>query len=352
MIDVIRCLARQAGLNVIVSGDTAALQNRRTSLRLAEVPAEAALEQVLNANGLVWSRQNGTLLVNAAAAPMATGCDGSCEAVSLRYYEASRLAEVLRQVLPQVKASAGGSESRLVLQAEGRTLRNCLALVEQLDRPTPQVLIESQVLEISEDDALRLGVTYGSDPGTVKFVTDNDRGELHRAGDLVTSLNALLSKGKAKVVARPRIATLDGHEAVINIGSRVPYAVPVSSGSSTTQWTVDYLNAGVRLRIVPRINEQGDITALLQPEVSSISQWKSTAAGEFPVISTRNAAATLRVRDGETIVIGGLLSETERVNVSRVPIIGQVPILNIIFSNRTVEQAKTEIVFMITPHVI
>ena len=94
---------------------------------------------------------------------------------------------------------------------------------------------------------------------------------------------------------------------MIKIGSRIPYAVPVTSGT-TTQWTVDYIDAGVKLKITPQLGQEGDITTFIQPEVSSISEWRTTAAGDFPVISTRNACATVRVKNGETIVIGGLLS--------------------------------------------
>jgi type II secretory pathway component GspD/PulD (secretin) len=118
------------------------------------------------------------------------------------------------------------------------------------------------------------------------------------------------------------------------------------------QWTVEYIDAGVKLMITPRLGEEGYITTSIQPEVSSVSEWRTTAAGEFPVITARNAQATLRVMDGETIVVGGLLSESDRENVSRLPILGYLPVVGLLFQNKTVEKAKTEIVFLITPHVI
>ena len=100
------------------------------------------------------------------------------------------------------------------------------------------------------------------------------------------------------------------------------------------------------------MGDDGEITAFLQPEVSSVSEWRTTAAGDFPVITTRNAQATLRVKDGETIVVGGLISESERENVVKLPILGQLPIIGYLFQNKTVEKAQTEIVFLITPHII
>ncbi|MBU0502294.1 MAG: type II and III secretion system protein [Candidatus Margulisbacteria bacterium] len=208
-------------------------------------------------------------------------------------------------------------------------------------KPGAQVLIEAKVLEISESNATKLGLSYGQQTGF--FIVGEE---------LTANLKALIAEGSAKVVASPRIATLDDHEAVINIGSRIPYALPVTSGSSSTQWTIDYIDAGVIFKITPQISSDGYITAAIQPEVSSISEWRTTSAGDFPVISTRNARSTLRVKDGETIVVGGLISESERDNISKIPVLGQLPVLGLLFQNKTTEKAKTEIVFMITPRII
>ncbi len=240
----------------------------------------------------------------------------------------------------------------MVLRGKSNLISEAKALILTIDKSIPQVLIESQVLEISASDSVRLGLSIGNQTGGLVFITGKDNGKTKFAQDLQTTVNALISQGKAKVVATPRIATLDNHEAIINIGSRIPYAVPVSNGSGSTQWAVEYIDAGVKLKITPQLGEEGYVTAFIQPEVSSISEWRTTSAGEFPVITTRNAQATLRVKDGETIVVGGLLSETDRENVSKIPVLGQIPLMGLLFQNRTIEKAKTEIVFLITPHVI
>ncbi|MBU0573993.1 MAG: type II and III secretion system protein, partial [Candidatus Margulisbacteria bacterium] len=136
------------------------------------------------------------------------------------------------------------------------------------------------------------------------------------------------------------------------IGSRIPYAVPAVSNSAATLWTVDYIDAGVKLKITPKLGEDGYITTHIQPEVSAVSEWKTTSAGDFPVISTRNASATVRLKDGESIVIGGLLSDAERENIKKVPFLGHIPILGLFFQDRSVEKSKSEIIFVITPYVI
>ncbi|MFC1571125.1 type II secretion system protein GspD [Candidatus Margulisiibacteriota bacterium] len=353
VLDVIKILAKKANLDLVISGDMNFSQNKRTTLHLKDIEAEAALEYVLKANGLTCEKKGKAILISMSVEDQGAGAfKGEIKAVSLKYLSAEKVSNLINKVIPNLKSSVGGSASSIILQGKGPLISEARKLIYSIDKPVPQVLIESKVLEISESDSMRLGLSYGKEAGAFKFITDKDTKRTAVYEDLQTTLNALVGEGKAKVVASPRIATLDDHEATINIGSRIPYAVPVSSGSNSTQWTVEYIDAGVKLKITPRLGEEGHITTAIQPEVSSVSEWRTTAAGEFPVITTRNAQATLRVKDGETIVVGGLLSETERENISKLPILGHLPIVGLLFQNKTIEKAKTEIVFLITPHII
>jgi type II secretory pathway component GspD/PulD (secretin) len=351
VLDVVQTLARQAGLELIISGDSALAQNKRTTVHLKDITAEEAIDYVVKTNGLAFERKGKVILVSVLPQGPAA-YKGEIETLSLKYLSAERMSALLAKVLPALKATSGGSANSLILQGSSALIEEARKLISSVDRPVPQILIESKVLEISESDSMRLGFSYGREKGAFKFITDKKSGQTVPAEDLQTTLNALIGNGKANIVASPRITTLDNHEAVINIGSRIPYAVPVSNGSSSTQWTVEYIDAGVKLKITPRLGQEGYITTSIQPEVSSVSEWRTTAAGEFPVITTRNAQATLRVRDGETIVVGGLFSESDRENISRLPILGYLPVIGLLFQNKTVEKAKTEIVFLITPHVI
>ena len=349
VLDVVRAIAEQAELDLVISGDGAMAQNRRATVHLKNIGAREAIDQVLSTTGLSWEKKGNTILVSTLP-PNAE--EGECCSLRLKYLPAEKAVTLLAKVMPALKTGRGGSSNILVLRGRFSLIERAKKFIEDIDRAVPQILIESKVLEISESDATRLGISYGREAGTFKFLTSWDSGKTVPVEDLLSTLHALIGEGKANIVASPRIATLDDHEAVINIGSRIPYAVPVSSGSNSTQWTVEYIDAGVKLKITPCLGEDGHITTSIQPEVSSVSEWRTTAAGEFPVITTRNAQATLRVKDGETIVVGGLLSETDRENISRLPILGYFPILGVFFQNRTVEKAKTEIVFLITPYII
>jgi len=350
VIDVVQILADKAGLDLVISGDGAIAQNKRTSLHLNNIYAEDAVLNVLEANGLAYEKKGKVIYVSLASPPQEEISQGGrVEVINLKHLSAHKISDLLEKLFAGIKTSQGNSTKSILIKGKGTVIEEVKQLIESVDKPVPQVLIESKVLEIAEADSARLGLSYGN--GAFKFLTSKDDGQTRPAEDLLTTLRALITEGKAKLVASPKISTLDNHEAIINIGSRIPYAVPVTTGS-TTQWTVDYIDAGVKLRVTPSLGEGDSITAFIQPEVSSVSEWRTTSAGEFPVITTRNAQATLRVNDGETITIGGLLSESDRNNVSKIPVLGDLPLIGYLFQNMTAEKTKTEIVFLITPHII
>lgn len=350
VLDVVEVLAKQAGLDLVVSGNSALIQTKRTSVHLKNISAEDAIEYILKTNGLSYEKREGIILVKVS--PQELTYKGEVEILKLRYLTAKKVTLLLNNIIPELRASPGGSASLLVLQGKRKLINEAKKVIASIDRPLPQILIESKVIELSESGSMRLGALYGQEPGNYKFIASKSTNKISPASDLQITINGLISEGRANVVASPRITTLDDHEAIINIGSRIPYAVPVSSGSNATQWTVEYIDAGVRLKITPQLGDDGYITVSIKPEVSSISEWRTTAAGEFPVITTRNAQATLRVKDGETIVVGGLMSESERENITRVPVLGYIPLIGMLFQNKTFEKAKTEIIFLITPHII
>ncbi|OGC23050.1 hypothetical protein A3J90_05030 [candidate division WOR-1 bacterium RIFOXYC2_FULL_37_10] len=342
VLDVVKALAVQAGLDIVLPSDPS-LQ-KKVSLHLRNVLPKEAIDYVLRTNGFSYESKENSILVSNLPLDLAqTGYEKVEWAVELKSLSADKVSVILNKIFPSLSVVAGGRANHLIIGGKDSEVSDAKRLIQKIDIPVPQILLEGQVVEISKNDSGRIGIDYNN--GIFRFVNDD-------CDDIKSTINALISNGSANVVASPRIATLDNSEAIINIGSRIPYAVPVSSSSGATQWTVEYIDAGVKLKITPRLGKDSQIVMVLQPEVSSISEWKTTPAGEFPVISTRNASATLRTKDGETVVVGGLDSETERVNVSKVPIIGQIPLLNLLFQNRTVEKSKTEIVFLVTPYII
>lgn len=165
---------------------------------------------------------------------------------------------------------------------------------------------------------------------------------------LSARINALVTNGKAKILSRPNVTTIQGKEAVINVGSSVP--VPkVQTTNSTVTTSIDYRDAGIILKYTPRINADGTITATIHTEVSTPQYVADMGAYRF---NTRSADTTVTVRDGEPMVIGGLIGAEESKSVSKIPFLGDLPILGALFRNHKKSKSESELIIFLTAHVL
>lgn len=162
------------------------------------------------------------------------------------------------------------------------------------------------------------------------------------------TLNALITNGKATVLARPNITTVQGREALINIGGEVPVPT-VATTNATTTTSLSYRQAGIILRCVPRVNADGQITAVVHTEVSTPVYVDEMKAYKF---QKRSADTMVRLKDGETMVIGGLIGSEESRSLSKVPFLGDLPILGAFFRNIKNSKTESEIMIFLTAHVL
>ena len=161
-------------------------------------------------------------------------------------------------------------------------------------------------------------------------------------------INALVTDGKAKLLSRPNITTLTGQEAVINIGGKVPVPTTETTDRSTTT-SFTYRNAGIILRCTPWVSDDGTITAAVHTEVSSPLYVADLKAYRF---QERSAHTTVRLRDGETMVIGGLIGSEEARSLSKIPFLGDLPILGAFFKSERKSKSDSEIIMFLTAHVL
>jgi len=165
------------------------------------------------------------------------------------------------------------------------------------------------------------------------------------------NLRALVNEGKAKILTSPRIATLDGNKATIQLATRVPvFTTTTQQGVTTT--TISYIDVGVKLVTTPRVNTDNLITLSLTPEVSSLGTQEIFSGQSAFRVNTRNADTTLAVPDGRTIVLGGLIDRSERTTVLKVPLLGDIPILGELFRSTDTNASETEVIFLITPQIV
>lgn len=239
-------------------------------------------------------------------------------------------------------------------------------IIALVDTPRRSVLLETQVVELTETGAYDLGVNY-SPSGTLATATFSAGNTLPvgtAAGgttgattkpltsvSLGAQLLALQQKGQAKILAQPRILAADNRIAAILSGEAVPIfnnvLVP-SGGTTLIQQQIQYINVGVSLEILPRISADGNVTVDVFSEVSSIIDY----VGNTPRIAVRQELTTASASDGQSILMGGLVQDQEIKQLSKIPGLGDLPIIGPLFQQTTMSDQKTNLYLVITPHVL
>ncbi|MFH1460789.1 MAG: secretin N-terminal domain-containing protein [Candidatus Omnitrophota bacterium] len=299
--------------------------------------------------------------------------------------------------------------NQVIVQAFPERMKEVRRLIEALDVKTKEVLIDAKILKINLDDSVTTGIkweglfdvsekkglTYiGSTPFTsVQATTDdwrsrqqvlNDVGNVGSypfsgttsnyssgqssigidkmhigmigAHDFDVTLQYLKTVTEAKILSNPKIAVVNNQEARIHVGERQAYVTTTTtSGQSTSTISeeVNFIDIGIQMDVVPTINEDGFISIKLKSEVSSvISVLITPTENQIPIIDTSLAETTVLVKEGATIVIGGLRKEEKTKYVQRVPILSKIPLFGLLFQNKTDGKTITELLIMITPTII
>ena len=270
----------------------------------------------------------------------------------------------------QVYVVADQDTNALLVQTANKYEKQVRQIIAELDRSVPQVLIKVLVAEVTHDRNADVGVdfsilnqranghgqTFGQgfgmpaalgQPGSglvVSFVEAN----------LNATLHALAQDGKLDVLSRPYILGSDNQLAEILVGSQVPLITNsyiTALGQTISNFT--YEKVGIILDVTPHINPDGLVIMDVAPQISQLTAQQVTVGPNVtaPVIATRSAQSRVAVRDGQTIVIGGLMEDRKTLTVNKVPILGDIPLIGLAFSRTQVDKTKTELLIFLTPHV-
>ena len=251
----------------------------------------------------------------------------------------------------------------LILYGTDSEYERAKNLLKEIDIPIKQVSIEAKILAIDKDAAKDLGIEW--DWTLSRKVQNNGDAESSSSGystfafnrslsghtyrwRYAATLNALITSGKAKMLSRPNITTIQGNEAIINVGSEIP--VPTRSVTNSTEITsFDYRDVGIILKCTPRINEDGSITSITHAEVSVPQYMDNMGVYRF---NKRSADTIVTMIDGEPMIIGGLIGKEEENAISKIPFLGDLPILGALFRNHHKSKSESELMIFLTAHVI
>jgi general secretion pathway protein D len=247
--------------------------------------------------------------------------------------------------------------------------------LQQLDVLPRQVLIDSQIYEVTLSDSLSIGLSailqqrgtlvnpqttasFTSAGGGPPALAAQTFGLVGRTRELVAFLNASENRSRVRTLSAPSVLVKDNMVADFTVGADVP--VPTSSaiaagvqnnGSSVFTQTIAFRSVGVLLKVRPQINDGGTLTLEVAQEVSD-AEPNTTDTIAAPVIGRSAVNSTIVVEDNETIAIGGFIRENKELDRSRLPLLGRIPVLGVLFGNTNNSTARTELIVLITPHVV
>ncbi|MFM5917380.1 MAG: type II secretion system protein GspD [Novosphingobium sp.] len=243
--------------------------------------------------------------------------------------------------------------------------------IELIDQPVDSVILETEIVELTETGAKAVGIDFTNANGQIAVATFQSGqyippGELPSGGGHITvggreaggnlssvsiqaALYAQVSKGEGKIVSKPRIAAQSGSTAKIITGDALPILTAITlSGVNGVSQQVQYVNVGVTLQIAPRISSDGFVTSHVFCVVSSVSGFSQG----YPTISQREAETSATVGDGDSFVIGGLTQDSEIKSQSKVPLLGDIPLIGQAFRTDRKTKSRTELYIIVTPHIV
>ena len=382
---ILAILAKESGYNIVT--DPNVNRQEKISIHLDDVPIEQAINLVVRAVGLSYEVVGNSFLI-ADPKKLKEEVGVSSFVIELKYASAEEVKAMLQDISDQIQVDISGN--KLLVNASPKKIAEIQEVVRQIDIPAIQIMLETRLIEVAADSEEQLGIdwsrlskfttilaenaldeatggsiipddqTLGQKPTTMPFdplKTDLDDGSQivpryfsRQMTAFDITLDMLMKANQAEVLADSRLTTLNGREASIKLVDIVPYIL--SSGGVGGQVQVQREEVGIKLDINPTVNTDGFITVKVEPEVSTIFEFIGPD-NNIPRVKSRQSSTTIRVKDGESIIIGGLLSNDRKQTLYKVPILHKIPwIGEKLFTSKNLVERKTDLIIQITPRIV
>lgn len=353
---VFEALSRATGINFILDKDIK--PETKATVFIKKSPIDEAIEMVLATNGLqkkVLSENTALVFPNTAAKLK----DYQDLVIRNFYLTNAKAKDVSAMVKTMLKTKDIHTDERLnmiVIRDTPEVVRIAEKLVAANDLADPEVMLEIEVMEVTRERLQELGIKYptsltASAGLSIDAMRSNNSSTY--LFDANPSLNFKKTTGDINILANPRIRVRNNDKAQVLVGDKVPVITTVATAGVGSSQTVQYLDVGLKLEAEPRITLDDYVNIKIALEVSSLGTSTTLQGGGVVYqIGTRNASTLLRLRNGETQILAGLINDEERKNTSRLPGLGDIPLLGRLFSNQVDNRKKTEIVLAITPRVV
>ncbi|MNK73170.1 Type II secretion system protein D precursor [compost metagenome] len=358
---VFEALARSTGVNFIL--DQEVRPDLRTTVFLRQSSLEDAIALILQTNKLERKvlNRNTILIYPNTPEKLKEYQELVVKGFYLANADVKQTQAMIKSLLKTKDMFVDEKLNLLVIRDTPEAIRLAEKLIAMHDLEEPEVMLEVEVLEVKRSRLLELGIQWPSQltltplpVGAKPVLSDFKNLNSDRIGTTLpsTTVNLRREVGDANILANPRIRARNREKAKIMIGDKVPIVTTTTTTIAVSE-SIQYLDVGIKLEVEPNVYLQDEIAIKVGLEVSSLVREIRTPAGTLAYqIGSRSASTVLRLKDGETQVLAGLISDEDRTTANRVPGLGDLPVLGRLFSSQKDDWQKTEIILSITPRLI
>jgi general secretion pathway protein D len=361
---IYQAVAKSAGINVLFDPE---YTSKRIQVDLKDVTATEALGILSEISDTFWKPvTHNTIFVAQDTKPKRQAL--SQQAVQIFYLknvsqqnDFTDIQTGIRNVLPTAKLFGVASQNAIIMRGTPDELMLAKMLIAGLDQPKPEVLVDITVMEVSRDKIREIGLSPPTSltvsSGSSQTLSEIGRSSSYSISVGTAAVQFLLTDSDTRILQSPRLRAVDGQKATLKLGEKLPvatgtYTVGSSTSSAAAETQFQYLDVGVNVEMTPTIHSDRDVTLKLSVEVSSESGTESIDNVDEPIISQEKAEQTIRLKDGETSILAGMVKKSVSQTVSGWPGFGQIPLMKYFFTTQKHEVDDDELVFMIVPHIV
>jgi len=352
--ELFNMISQTAHVNIVLARGVGG----NVSISLYDLTVRQAIEAIAEAGGYsVTERHGGFLISDAKVAQKELAASLQVRALKVHYTDIKKAADILmRQVGVNGTVTVLEPTRTLVVEATEAGLARAARVLREIDTPPRQILIEAKILEITLDRSDAFGVDWTRIFNEAGPNTAGSTGLSTAVGprfflnvvnnNIEAHLTALTNKGRVHALATPRLLALEDQEASTNVGDQLGYRLTTTINNVTTE-SIQFLDTGVILRVTPSIDADGRIMMKVRPEVSS-----GSVSGGIPSKKTTEVNTQLIARDGQPVLIGGLIKSSSNYRRQGIPLLSDVPFLGRAFSSTDDGGSTTETIVLITPRIV
>lgn len=362
---VLDIIARKGKLNIIAGKDI----RGAVTVRLVDVPLDVALNAILNVNGYGYVKSDNIVRI-VPLSQLGEEVETITATYTLSYADATKARDTLKSFLtPNGSIEIDARTNMLIITDVPNNMERVAKLIPKIDKRVQQVLIEVLILDSVLTDDADLGIqwtafnTVDNSVGLAGFEDGADLlfgladptalnlnfATLIGAVHLEALIQAVVNTGDSRVLANPKLLTLNNETASIEIITEFPYQERTSTSEGGQLVSTSFKDVGTKMDVKPQITHDGHVILNLKPEQSNVVDVDPT---NIPIIATRKTETTLIVKDHQTIVVGGLRENTDVVTMKKVPVLGDLPIAKYVFRSVSSRKQDTELLVFITVHIV